>query len=168
MKSDQWSIGDGNESPHANQETILSTLLFPFRSSIASSIRVRALFDVPSREFHRNPRRDGVWPMLNSRNIISWVQRNCFIAWNNGPVFTAGPLITLLLSIALFGDYTWRRFNQDRITCSRFASLNFFQRENYVHVAFMDQIRDFWLKGVNDDDGLTIRRSSGERYWQNL
>lgn len=52
--------------------------------------------------------------MLNSRNIISWVQGNCFIARNNGPVFTVGPLITLLLSIALFGDYTWRRFNNDR------------------------------------------------------
>lgn len=62
--------------------------------------------------------------MLNSRNIISWVQGNCFIARNNGPVFTVGPLITLLLSIALFGDYTWRRFNNDR-SPPRFASLNF-------------------------------------------
>lgn len=58
------------------------------------------------------PRFAPVATMLNSRNIISWVQGNCFIARNNGPVFTAGPLITLLLSIALFGDYTWRRFNK--------------------------------------------------------
>lgn len=70
------------------------------------------------------PRFCPVATMLNSRNIISWVQGNCFIARNNGPVFTVGPLITLLLSIALFGDYTWRRFNNDR-SPPRFASLNF-------------------------------------------
>lgn len=91
--SNHRTIGD--RSAIIPQGTILS---FPFPRSAACGFSP--------------PRFAPVATMLNSRNIISWVQGNCFIARNNGPVFTAGPLITLLLSIALFGDYTWRRFNK--------------------------------------------------------
>lgn len=101
--------------------------------------------------------------MLNSRNIISWVQGNCFIARNNGPVFTVGPLITLLLSIALFGDYTWRRFNNDR-SPPRFASLNFLSsRKLCFRVIFFRE----WERGGKSKEGIEgekieVRRKSCE------
>lgn len=123
--------------------------------------------------------------MLNSRNIISWVQGNCFIARNNGPVFTVGPLITLLLSIALFGDYTWRRFNNDRsLEPSPFCivefsfiakimfSCNFFSRlKNGEKMSKMKDKRERrkksrWEKTLWNENEKMVEEEKEEEFWK--